>query len=160
MLCLNLEWEFLGASIGIQTRHGSSVDAAVQVLNALAPCQQEQGDLSGAEAMLRSSVILAKHQQDLTSQVTSCQHPLCIIILSFHYMKIPTAVTPGPYFDALWALWGPLPSIGRARVSSSSLLCQAIGCQGVGSAGSCCIVAGGKHVGHEAVHAVLANMQP
>ena len=92
MLCLHLEWEFLGASIGIQTRHGSSVDAAVQVLNALAPCQQEQGDLSGAEAMLRSSVILAKHQQDLTSQVTSCQHPLCIIILSFHYMKIPTAV--------------------------------------------------------------------
>ena len=47
----------------------------MQVLNALAPCQQEQGDLSGAEAMLRSSVILAKHQQDLTSQVTRCQHP-------------------------------------------------------------------------------------
>ena len=48
----------------------------MQVLNTLAPCQQEQGDLSGAEAMLRSSVILAKHQQDLTSQViaVSNQH--------------------------------------------------------------------------------------
>ena len=56
-----------------QSRHGASEAVAVQVLNALAPCQQEQGDLSGAEAMLRSSIILAKHQQDLTSQVTSCQ---------------------------------------------------------------------------------------
>ena len=48
----------------------------MQVLNALAPCQQEQGDLSGAEAMLRSSVILAKHQQDLTSQVTRLPAPI------------------------------------------------------------------------------------
>lgn len=42
---------------------------AVQVLNALAPCQQEQGDMSGADAMLKSSFTLSKNLQDLHSQV-------------------------------------------------------------------------------------------
>lgn len=42
---------------------------AVQVLNALAPLQQEQGDVSGADSMLKSSFTLSKNLQDLPSQV-------------------------------------------------------------------------------------------
>ena len=42
---------------------------AVQVLNALAPLQQEQGDVSGADSMLKSSFTLSKNLQDLASQV-------------------------------------------------------------------------------------------
>ena len=67
----------------------------MQVLNALAPCQQEQGDLSGAEAMLRSSVILAKHQQDLTSQVTSCQHSLLVAVPLLLHVETLIFVTLG-----------------------------------------------------------------
>ena len=79
-----------------QNRHGASETAAMQVLNALAPCQQEQGDLSGAEAMLRSSVILAKHQQDLTSQVTmlSAQSSLGYVSC-LPWMRNCAGVTPG-----------------------------------------------------------------
>ena len=40
-----------------------------QVLNALAPLQQEQGDVSGADSMLKSSFTLSKNLQDLPSQV-------------------------------------------------------------------------------------------
>ena len=86
---------------------------AVQVLNALAPCQQEQGDLSGAEAMLRSSVILAKHQQDLTSQVTGCQRSPLVLV----------PFTLGGYVYAPLALWRALSSIGRIEVCSSFLPC-------------------------------------
>ena len=48
---------------------------AVQVLNALAPCQQEQGDMSGADAMLKSSFTLSKNLQDLHSQVGALWSP-------------------------------------------------------------------------------------
>ena len=42
---------------------------AAQVLNALAPLQQEQGDTSGADSMLKSSFTLSKNLHDLHSQV-------------------------------------------------------------------------------------------
>ena len=42
-----------------------------QVLNALAPLQQEQGDTSGADSMLKSSFTLSKNLHDLHSQVTT-----------------------------------------------------------------------------------------
>jgi len=45
---------------------------SVQVLNALAPLQQEQQDMAGADAMLKSSFTLSKNLQDLHSQV--CMH--------------------------------------------------------------------------------------
>ncbi len=41
----------------------------MQVLNALAPLQQEQGDVSGADSMLKSSFTLSKNLHDLHSQV-------------------------------------------------------------------------------------------
>ena len=48
---------------------------AAQVLIALAPLQQEQGDMSGADSMLKSSFTLSKNLQDLHSQVLKTPKP-------------------------------------------------------------------------------------
>lgn len=46
-------------------------DVALQVLNTLAPHQQAQEDISGADAMLKSSFTLAKNLSDLSSQASA-----------------------------------------------------------------------------------------